>query len=179
MLSDSRVQIGLAVGLSFLIVLAIIATRYGETGIEEVQGVRRVQSDGERCSIVLPDGWSWRPATWTAISPNGTEMGLSETLHGRPEYPDWEEAAEEVLSRYEDREDVTVTHDADTIRIDFGANGGLSVIQRFDRVACRLTFSGTGSAREQELANWEEIINSLVRTSPTGTPVEELPWKTD
>lgn len=175
---DTRVQIGLAVGLSFLFVMIVIATQYGETGIDEVQGIRRVQSDGEHCSIVLPEGWSWRPASWTAVSPNGTEMGLSETLHGRPEYPEWEETVQEVLARYEGREDVTVTHSDDAIRIDFGENGGLSVIQRFDRVGCRITFSGGGSVRGQEIGDWEEIIDSLVRTSPTGTPVEELPWKT-
>ncbi|MFW6075078.1 MAG: hypothetical protein ACOC9Y_05735 [Chloroflexota bacterium] len=176
--NHALVQIGFAVAVSLIIILVVVASRYGETGIDESDGVRRVQTDGEHCSAVLPDDWDWRPASWTAISPHGTQMGFSETLHGRPEYPEWEESADEILERYEDRDDVTVSVDEDLIRMDFGESGGLSVIQRFDRVGCRLTFSGGGDNREQELPVWEEIIDSLTRTSPTGTPQEDLPWKT-
>lgn len=176
--SHPLVQIGFAVTVSLIIIGVVVASRYGETGIEEIEGVRRVQTDGEHCAAVLPDGWSWRPATWTAISPDGTEVGFSESLHGRPEYPEWEETTAEILERYEDRDDVTVTASDDMIRMDFGDTGGLSIIQRFDRVGCRLTFSGGGENREHELPVWEEIIDSLVRTSPTGTPQEDLPWKT-
>jgi hypothetical protein len=164
--ADSRIQIGLVAGGTFLVVMTLIAAQYGTTGVAVENGVRTVQSQEERCQIVLPEGWSWRPASWTAVSPNGTELGFSESLHGRPQFPEWEETRGGIIARYEDRDGVTVTSDEDTVRVDFGPQGGLSVVQRLDRVACHFTFSNSSGAREQEQPVWEEIILSLERTYP-------------
>jgi hypothetical protein len=84
-----------------------------------------------------------------------------------------------MAERNQAREDATVEVDEDTVRVDYGPRGGLSILQRFDRVGCLLTFSGAGENRAGEAAVWDEIIASLVRTSPTDTPEEDLPWKTD
>ncbi len=177
--ANLRVQIALAMVLGLIAVVTIVAMAYGETGIEQVEGARRVRTDGEHCAIILPDGWTWRPASWTAVSPNGTNMGFAEDVYGRPEYPEWQESVATIERRYAGRSDVTVSVDEQTVRVDFGPEGGLSVLQRFDRIGCRVTFSGTAGNRDQELPVWEQIIASLERTSPTGTPVEDLPWKTD
>ncbi len=176
---DGRIQIALALGVTILFVTVIIASRYGTSGIEDFEGERRVYSDGEHCALILPDEWGWRAASWTAVSPNGTILGFSEEVYGRPENPEWEEVSEAMIQRTLERGDATVEADDDTVRIDFGADGGLSILQRFDRVGCLLSFSGTGEKRAEEEAVWEEIIASLVRTSPTDTPEENLPWKTD
>jgi hypothetical protein len=175
---DSRIQIALVFGVTLLITAALIASRYGETGIETVDGQRRVQTDGEHCALILPDGWGWRAASWTATSPNGTILGFSEQILGRPEYPDWDEVAGAMVERNENRGDASVEATDNLVRIDFGPDGGLSILQRFDRIGCLLTFSGTGD-RADEFADWEAIVVSLERTSPTDTPEEDLPWKTD
>ncbi len=176
--NDSRIQLALVFGLTLLITSAIIASRYGESGIETIDGQRRVQTDGEHCALILPDGWGWRPASWTATSPSGINLGFSEQLLGRPEYPEWEEVAGSMVERNEARDGATVTADDDTVRVDFGPEGGLSVMQRFDRIGCLVTFSGAGD-RSAEIDDWEGIIASLERTSPTDSPEEDLPWKTD
>lgn len=178
-IADRRIQFALVVLLMLAATLALIASRYGETGIEEVEGARRVKTDGEHCAIILPDGWGWRAASWTAVSPGGTILGFSEQLYGRPEFPEWEEVSESMIERNRQRQGATVETDDDSVRVDYGSNGGLSVLQRFDRVGCLLTFSGAGGGREQELAVWEEIVASLERTSPTDNPQEVPPWKTD
>jgi hypothetical protein len=176
--NDSRIQLGIVFGITILITLAIIASRYGESGIETVNGERRVRTDGQHCELILPDGWGWRAASWTATSPNGTILGFSEQLLGRPEYPDWDEVAGAMVERNQDRDDATVEANDELVRVDFGPDGGLSILQRFDRVGCLLTFSGAGS-RATESEAWEAIIVSLERTSPTDNPEEDLPWKTD
>lgn len=176
---DKRIQFVLAIALILVFVLAVIASQYGETGVEIVEGERRVYTDGEHCALTLPDGWSWRPASWSAESPQGTILGFSEQLYGRPEHPEWEESSSAMAERNQAREDATVEVDEDTVRVDYGPQGGLSILQRFDRVGCLLTFSGAGENRAGEAAVWDEIIASLVRTSPTDTPEEDLPWKTD
>lgn len=176
--SDSRIQLALVFVITLSITTALIASRYGESGVETVDGQRRVQTDGEHCALVLPDGWGWRAASWTATSPGGTILGFSEQVLGRPENPEWEEVAGAMVERTERRGDATVEQDEDTVRVDFGPENGLSVLQRFDRIGCLLTFSGAGD-RANEDADWESIIASLERTSPTDTPEEDLPWKTD
>lgn len=169
---DGRIQAALAIVAMFVLVSIFLASQYGDTGIEQVGDARRVYTDGEHCSMILPADWSWRPASWTAVSPLGTEVGFSESLYGRPQYIAWEEEVEQFRSRYADRSNVTVTIDDDTLRVDFGPGGGLSVTQRFDRVGCHLTFSQQGGARDEEFSTWEQMIDSLERTSPTGTPRE-------
>ena len=174
--NDSRIQLALVFGLTLLITGAIIASRYGESGIETVAGQRKVQTDGEHCALTLPDGWGWRAASWTATSPDGTILGFSEQILGRPEYPEWDEVAGSMVARNEGREDATVESSDELVRVDYGPEGGLSVLQRFDRIGCLLTFSGAGD-RASEYDEWEAIIASLERTSPTDTPEEDLPWK--
>ncbi|CAN5675711.1 hypothetical protein BH23CHL2_BH23CHL2_20980 [soil metagenome] len=176
--TDSRIQLVIVFSLTILITAALIASRYGESGIEIVDGQRKVQTDGEHCALILPEGWGWRAASWTATSPGGTILGFSEQLLGRPENPEWVEVAGAMIERSQQRGDATVDADEDTVRVDYGPDGGLSVLQRFDRIGCLLTFSGTGS-RSDEAEDWEMIILSLERTSPTDTPEEDLPWKTD
>jgi len=169
---DKRVQFALVVALIFAATLLLIASRYGEDGIEVVAGERRVQSQGERCTITLPDGWGWQAASWTAVSPLGTKAGFSETLYGRPENPDWNEEVAQTEDRFAGQTGVEVLADEDTLRVDFGSEGGLSHTQRFDRAGCRLTFSYIEGARAQEFAVWEAIIGSLERNYP-GRPAEE------
>lgn len=176
--SDSRIQLALVAAATLLVMGALIASRYGESGVEMVDGQRRVQTDGEHCALVLPDGWGWRAASWTATSPNGTILGFSEQVLGRPENPEWDEVAGAMVTRNQERGNATVEQDNDTVRVDFGPDGGLSVLQRFDRIGCLVTFSGGGD-RADEVQEWENVIASLERTSPTDTPEEDLPWKTD
>lgn len=138
---------------------------YGGKTVASTEG-GKVQTDAEHCQVTLPQGWTWRPALWTAISPLGTEMAFQESVHGRPGMPTWEEekaiAKADALAR-----GATITEEPDFIRFDFGPEGGLSVIQRFDRIACQITFSFRKGAREQEEPTWEQIIASLERISPT------------
>jgi hypothetical protein len=171
-LRDARVQFALVTALMFVVAMLAIASQYGNSGVEVVNGERRVQSEGERCAITLPDGWSWRPATWTAVSPLGTKLGFGEERYGRPEFPDWEEAVEATLARHGGQSGVTVTSDADFVQIDFGPNGGLSYTRHFDAAGCLLTFSYVDGARAQEFATWQAIIASLERTYP-GRSAEE------
>lgn len=152
---------------------AAVISAFGDTGIEEVNGAgngeaeQRVRTAGERCAVPLLDGWTWRPAAWTLITPGGTTVGLYETLHGRPLYEDWEETVNETVSRYEGRDDVDIVQEDGYLRIDFGEKGGLSVIRRFDRVGCHLTFSPPSSeTRAQEIELWEMLIDSVERTYP-------------
>lgn len=172
LVQDGRVQAGLAIAAMFVAVFIFLASQYDETGIETTSGMRRVQTDGEHCSMILPDGWTWQAASWTAVSPRGTEVGFSESLYGWPRHVAWESEVQAFRSRYADRSDVTVTIDDDTLRVDFGPGGGLSVTQRFDRVGCHLTFSQSGGVRDEEFSTWQRLIESLERTSPTGTPRE-------
>lgn len=176
--SDSRIQLALVFVVTLSITMALIASRYGDTGVEIVDGQWKVQTDGKHCALILPEGWGWRAASWSATSPSGTILGFSEQVLGRPENPEWDEVSGAMVARNEQRGDATVEQDEDTVRVDFGANGGLSVLQRFDRIGCLLTFSGAGD-RANEAGDWESIIASLERTSPTGTPEEVLPWKSD
>ncbi|MBA2452016.1 MAG: hypothetical protein H0V47_02505 [Chloroflexia bacterium] len=162
------------------IVLGVIAvtwataaaiSAFGDSGIEEApslgDGVQRVRTGGERCAVPLMEGWTWRGGSSTLISPNGTTVGFSETLHGRPMYPEWEETVHDMASRYEGRDDVTVTEDDTTLRIDFGPGAGLSVTQRFDRVGCHLTFAPPADdVRAREGDSWEELVRSVERVFP-------------
>jgi len=176
--NDNRIQIALIFSGIIIITIAVIASKYGETGVEIVDGQRQVQTEGEHCALILPDGWGWRPASSTATSPNGTILGFSEQILGRPENPDWDEIAGAMVARNENRGDASVEANDYLVRIDYGPDGGLSILQRFDRIGCLLTFSGAGG-RADEVADWEAIVASLERTSPTDTPEEDLPWKTD
>jgi hypothetical protein len=145
----------------------------GETAGEELEG-GWVQTDGEHCAITLPDGWTWLPAKSSARSPLGTELSFTEDVYGRPLYPEWEEARDDTIAEIERRvPSARIDADEDTVRIDYGDDGGLSLLQRFDRVGCRLSFSRVAGARAQEIGQWEAIIASLERTSPTPgyTPV--------
>lgn len=146
---------------------------FGDSGIEEIAGLdnresgQRVRTAGERCGIPLLEGWTWRPAAWTLLTPGGTTVGLYETLHGRPQYPEWDEMVDDTLSRYEGRDDVDITREPEYVRLDFGDNGGLSVIRRFDRVGCHLSFSPPSSeVRAQEIEQWEALVASVERTYP-------------
>lgn len=141
---------------------------FGDSGIEEsLEMGQRVRTDGERCAVPLMDGWIWRPASWSLITPGGATVGFYETLHGRPLYPEWEETIDDTLARYDGREDVAITREDEYVRIDFGEQGGLSVIQRFDRVGCHLIFSpSTSEVRAQEIEQWELLIASVERTYP-------------
>jgi hypothetical protein len=160
--------------ISVLLVTASTAAAlaaFGDSGIEEhpgfEDGTKRVRTDGERCAVPLLDGWTWRPASWSFVSPAGATVGFNETLHGRPLYPEWDEAIDDMTARYVGRDDVALTREPDMVRIDFGENGGLSVIQRFDRVGCHLIFSPSSSTvRAAEIDEWELLINSVERTYP-------------
>jgi hypothetical protein len=134
-----------------------------------------IQSDKQYCAVTLPEGWVWRPAAWAAVSPLGTEMAFADYLYGRPQYPEWEEDKAARIEQVKRRvPTVQITETADSLRMDFGPQGGLAVLERFDRVGCHLTFSNSDtSVRAQEIGVWEQIIASLERTSPdpSFTPV--------
>lgn len=138
---------------------------YGGDTVESAEG-GKIRTDQGHCQLTLPRGWTWRPASWAAISPLGTEMAFQESQHSRPGMPSWEEekaiAMADAIAR-----GATVTEEPDRLRMDFGPHGGLSVLQRFDRFACQVTFSYRPGVREQELPVWEQIIASLERVSPT------------
>lgn len=165
---------GVFIVLAVLLVTATTAAAmaaFGATGIEEVDSpdgaIERVRTAGERCAVPLLEGWTWRPASWTLITPGGTIVGMHETLHGRPLYPEWEEMLDDTLSRYDNRTDIDIVREDEYVRIDFGEQAGLSVIQRFDRVGCHLTFSpGSAEARAEEIDLWEQLISSVERTYP-------------
>jgi hypothetical protein len=150
-------------GLS--LVLALLLTGCPGYGSRTVAG-GVVQTEGEHCAITLPTGWKWRPASWTAISPLGTELTFTEGLYGRPANPDWEASRDSAIQEAQGKADVQVSDDGNTVRIDFGPQGGLSYLHRFDRAGCQLTFSYKKGAREQEEPTWDEIIGTLQRTTP-------------
>lgn len=154
-----------------LVVLSMILSACSAYGGEEIgAGANggRIITQGEHCAIEIPDGWRWYPAKWTAESPRGSQLQFDENLYGRPQYPDWEEAKQAAIDDVTRRLDnVEVTETDDSVRFDYGPNGGLTVLQRFDRIGCRLTFIDSGGAREEELPIWESIIDTLERTSPT------------
>lgn len=155
--------------LAMLLVVLVVASGcmgYGGETVGESGFSGQIESEGEHCSLTLPDGWTWRPASWVAISPLGTRMAFEEDLYGRPQYADWEEERARTIADGE-RSGATVTADEDTVRLDFGDGGGLTVLQKFDRVGCRVTFSNARSSRASELPVWEQIVASLARTSPT------------
>lgn len=126
-----------------------------------------VQSDREYCAITLPDGWTWRPASWAAISPLGTEVAFADYLYGRPMYPEWEEAKAATIEQIVRRvPGADITNEDSRLVIDYGDDAGYVWLQRFDRVGCQLTFSRVAGARAQEFEVWQEIIATLERTSP-------------
>jgi len=136
---------------------------YGGTTFETPAG-GRVKTEDEHCAATLPEGWTWRPASWTAVSPLGTHMSFGENLLGRPRFPEWDELVDSEMADTA-RPGAQVTKTDSELRIDFGPDGGLSVITRFDDVACQVTFSYVKDARASEGAAWEEIIASVERTS--------------
>lgn len=160
------VRAGLLVGVVALLLVG--CTGYGGETVGEELDVGRVVSDGEHCAMTLPEGWTWLPAKWSGKSPLGTEVAFSEQIFGRPLNPTWEEARDATIADITSRvPDAKVDAEADSIRIDYGDDGGLTVLQRFDRIGCQLTFSRVEGARAQEINEWEAIIDSLERTSPT------------
>jgi hypothetical protein len=162
----AKVRAILVVGV-LAMVLAGCGFYGGETVGEELKG-GFVQTDEEHCAITLPDGWTWLPAKWSARSPLGTELSFTEMLLGRPQYPEWEEARQQAIDDIQSRvPDAKIDATDDRVTIDYGDDGGLMVLQRFDRIGCQLTFSRVEGARAQEIADWEAIIDSLERTSPT------------
>lgn len=151
-------------------------TGYGGETVGEELNAGRVETDAQHCAITLPEGWTWLPAKSSARSPLGTEVSFTEQLFGRPEYPDWEEARQSTIDDITSRvPDAKIDATNDRVRIDYGDDGGLVVLQRFDRVGCQLSFSRVEGARAQEIAEWDAIIDSLERSSPTPgfTPVSE------
>lgn len=160
---------GAGVGVLALTLLLSACSAYGGNEIEASEaGGGRVITQGEHCAIVIPEGWHWYPATWTAESPAGSRLQFDENLYGRPEYPDWEESKETAIDDVTRRVDsVEVTETDDSVRFDYGDDGGLSVLRRFDRVGCRLTFIDSDGARAEEFDTWESIIATLERVSPT------------
>ncbi len=172
-----HIIIGIVSVIIFGITPIIIGYTQGTSELTNDNVRRQVMTDDEHCAITIPAQWEWQPASWTAISPKGSQLGFSEIFLGRPENPEWHEVADEVLERAAARNDAQVTQTDNSIRIDYGPDGGLSFIQRYDWIVCRLTFSGQADSKSIELPVWEQIIDSLARVSPTGTPPEELPWR--
>jgi len=161
-----RVRSVLVVG-ALAVVLSGCAAYGGETVGEELDG-GFIRTDAEHCAVTLPEGWTWLPAKWSARSPLGTELSFTEMLFGRPVYPEWEEARQAAIDDIRSRvPDAKIEASDDRVRIDYGDDGGLMVLQRFDRVGCQLTFPRVEGARAQEIEQWEAIIDSLERTSPT------------
>jgi len=89
---------------------------------------------------------------------------FGENLLGRPRFPEWDELVDSEMADTA-RPGAQVTKTDSELRIDFGPDGGLSVITRFDDVACQVTFSYVKDARASEGVAWEEIIASVERTS--------------
>ncbi len=163
-----RERLGGRAAFVFLI-LAILASSgclgYGGEKVESPEG-KQIKSEAEHCQITLPQGWTWRPAAWAAVSPRGTAMAFEEHLYGRPQHPTWDEAKATAREQATAR-GATVSDEGDVLRIDFGPDGGLSVIRRFDRAGCQLTFSPKSGVRAEEQATWQQIIASLERITPT------------
>lgn len=156
---------------AIILMLALLLAGCGGYGGETIRSDDadggRIVSNGEHCALTLPVGWTWLPASWVATSPLGTRMAFDEELYGRPQYASWEEARDKLVADAEGRANSTVTWDDDSVQIDYGDNAGLVVLQRFDRVGCKVTFANARSSRAQELPVWETIVQSLERTSPT------------
>ena len=153
-------------GATLVVAFSLLVTGcvYGGTTVTQgASGV--VLTEGERCAVTLPVGWTWRPAVWTAVSPLGTQMGFREQMLGRPNNPNWEE----VTRAAKDEANGAAIQELDngaTVRIDYGPNGGLYYLHRFDNVSCQLTFSFKDGARTQEQPEWDAIIASLERRVP-------------
>lgn len=159
---------GVAIALLGVALLLGGCAGYGGRTVSSDGGGARVTTDPEHCAITLPPGWTWYPAKWTAESPAGTQLSFDELVLGRPQDPEWSELRETTLADLARRNpSATVQADDNLIRIDYGSTGGLSVIRRFDRIACRLAFSNSRGTRAAEEPVWQEIIDSLERTSPT------------
>lgn len=165
--SGRRAPVAVALlGLTALLLAGCVG--YGGRTIGKDDADGRIVSDGEHCAIILPAGWTWYPAKWTAGSPAGTQLSFDEIVLGRPQNPDWSELRQSTIDDVTRRNpEAKVTVDDDRIRIDYGTSGGLSIIQRFDRIGCRLAFSGSKDTRATEQPLWDAIIASLERTSPT------------
>lgn len=149
---------------------------YGGERSEASEGGLVVKSDGERCEITLPGGWTWLPAQWVARSDNGSTMTFQESLYGRPEYADWDESRDGMLATIRERSpEAQIDATDDRVLVDYGANGGMALLQRFDRVGCQIAFTARADAREADFADWQEILSTLGRISPTPgfTPVPD------
>ncbi len=164
------VRRGLASGVMLGLAALLLAgcAGYGGRTIGKDDADALIKTDAEHCAITLPAGWTWYPAKWTAESPDGTQLSFDEIVLGRPQNPDWDELRQTTIDEIARRApDATVEADDDVIRIDYGEAGGYSVIQRFDRIGCRLAFSNSRGTRAAEEPVWLEIVGSLERTSPT------------
>lgn len=143
---------------------------YGGETSRESDGFLAVESAGEYCEVILPDGWTWYPARWSARSPGGTEMQFEDYLFGRPEYADWEEVLATKLTQTRERSpDAAIEETPNSLLIDYGENGGLAYLQRFDRVGCQVTFTNARETRATEYGTWQQIIASFRRVSPDPT----------
>lgn len=158
-----RGYIGIALAL---VILSAGCAGYGGQTADSPDGLK-VKSEAEHCQITLPQGWTWRPAAWSAVSPDGTELAFMEHLFGRPQHPSWEESKAEATAQATAR-GATATDEGDTLILDFGPTEGLSILHRFDRAGCQLTFSPKPGVRPAEQAVWQQIIDSLERITPTG-----------
>ncbi len=164
--SGLRALAGIA--LLGLAVLLAGCAGYGGRTIGKDDANALIKTEGEHCAITLPPGWTWYPAKWTAESPAGTQLSFDEIVLGRPQNPDWSELRQSTIDDVTRRNPgASVEADGDVITIDYGSAGGISVIQRFDRIGCRLAFSNSRGTRQAEEQTWQEIIGSLERTSPT------------
>ena len=135
-----------------------------------------VMSDQEHCQITLPGGWTWLPAKWMARSDNGSTMTFEESLYGRPQYADWDESRDGVIDTIRERSpQAQIEATDDRVLVDYGASGGMALLQRFDRVGCQIAFTARPDAREADFADWQAIIATLERISPTPgfTPVPD------
>lgn len=166
--ADVRRVLGRAAAVGLVASLLAGCAGYGGQTIGSDDAEARIQTDAQHCAITLPAGWTWYPAKWTAESPAGTQLSFDEIALGRPQNPDWEELRQTTVDEITRRSpDAIVESDGSRIRVDYGEDGGLSVVQRFDRFGCRLAFSNSRGTRAQEEQVWLEIIGSLERTSPT------------
>lgn len=168
--SRPRARAGLALVLVSLVAALVLSGcgAYGGEKVTSAEGTLEVLSDGEHCLIYLPAGWTWLPAQWMARSENGSSMAFSQALYGRPMYADWSEARQQMIDTARERSpEADIDEGADRILIDYGSEGGLALLQRFDRVGCQLTFTGRPDARAADFDDWQAIIDSLRRHSPT------------
>lgn len=166
--ADVRRGLASAVLLGLAGLLLAGCAGYGGQTIGKDDAEALIKTDPEHCAITLPPGWTWYPAKWTAESPAGTQLSFDEIVLGRPQNPDWDELRQTTVDEVSRRApDAIIEADDRVIRIDYGASGGYSVIQRFDRIGCRLAFSNSRGTRAEEEQVWLDIVDSLERTSPT------------